>query len=116
MRARRGAASLSASFAGGDGNLVWGSANTMGRLQSDQGSSIESADRTQRRLNPSPQRRRQLIDTDGSTTNTLYVYVWNNFSIYDWSATTWNDIYLHAIHYLGEGMNGTFEQSNLQYF
>lgn len=115
MRASRGAASLSASFAGGDGNLVWGSANTMGRLSSGQGSSIElgrsSAATPYIRLRKGAVSSLiQMVDD-----NTLYIYVWNNFSIYNLAQSTWKDIRTQRIHYHWGWMNGTIEKGNLQY-
>ncbi len=115
MRASRGAASLSASFSGGDGNLVWGSANTMGRLSSSQGSSIELGRSSA--ATPYIRLRKGAVSSliQLANDNILYIYVWNNFSIYDWSAASWSDIYLRAIHYHWGWMNGTIERANLQY-
>jgi len=115
MRARRAVVSPNLAFAGGDGTLVWGGANSMGRLQTDQGSSIE--------LGNSAGGTPFVVLTKGAVTSTirlmndnlLYIYVWANCSIYDLAQTTWKDLRTHAVHYHWGWMNGTIEQTNLQY-
>ena len=115
MRTSRGAASLSASFTGGDGNLVWGSSGTMGRLSSDQGSSIELGKTSA--ATPYIRLRKGAVNSiiQLANDNTLYIYVWNNLSLYDFGQTTWEDLHVQRIYYHWGWMNGTIEKANLQY-
>ena len=115
MRASRGVASLTLGYAGGDGSLAWGSASSIGRLQGDQGSSIEIGGSGT--LYPYVRLRKCAVSSliQLASDNIMYIYVWNNFSIYDLAQTTWKDIRTQRIHYHWGWMNGTIEKGNLQY-
>ncbi|MFB3918609.1 hypothetical protein BU251_04230 [Candidatus Velamenicoccus archaeovorus] len=115
IRMSRGVASSTLGYAGGDGSFAWGGANSMGRLQGDQGSSIEigrsSAAQPYVRFNKGAVTTRVQLYND----NRLYIYVWNNFSIFNLDRSLWKDIHLQKIYYFWGWQNGTIEKANLQY-